>query len=53
MISGTCHLVPGGLKGDKLREATYLATGELRMVRAGERGLGGPGRRTQARRLQL
>ena len=53
MKSGTCHLAHGGLKGGRLREAAYPATGELRTVRAGVRGLGGPGRRTQARRLQL
>lgn len=43
MISGTCHLVPGGLKADRLREAAYLAAGALRMVRAGEGGLGARG----------
>ena len=29
MISGTCHLVPRGLKADRLREAAYLAAGAL------------------------
>lgn len=30
MISGTCHLVPGGLKVDRLGEAANQAAGELR-----------------------
>lgn len=43
VISGTCHLVPGGLKADRLREAACLAAGALRMVRAGEGDLGAQG----------